>query len=213
MGAGAPKPFLPLAGRSVLEHTLAAFAAAAGVEELVLVAAGEHHERILQQARALFGGSVVAVEGGAERTDSVRAGVAALSSRAEVVLVHDAARPLVRAQHIEAVASTAAREGAALLAVPVRDTIKEAREGASQRTLDRSLLWAAQTPQGFRIAILRELLERALADDGFTPTDDSALHERYLGPVPLVEGDPENLKLTTPSDLAIAEAILTRRTP
>jgi len=114
---------------------------------------------------------------------------------------------------VEEVAEVAAREGAALLAVPVRDTVKEVAGSRSERTLDRSRLWAAQTPQGFRTSVLRELLERAARDDGFTPTDDAALHERYMGPVPIVEGEPDNLKLTTPSDLAIAGAILQSRDP
>jgi 2-C-methyl-D-erythritol 4-phosphate cytidylyltransferase len=127
------------------------------------------------------------------------------------VLVHDAARPLIQVEVIELAARTAHEQGAALVAVPVSDTLKTSASGThAERTLDRSVLWAAQTPQAFRRAVLVELLARAAADE-FEPTDDCALHERYLGPVPIVAGDPSNLKITTPSDLMIAEALLASR--
>jgi 2-C-methyl-D-erythritol 4-phosphate cytidylyltransferase len=93
----------------------------------------------------------------------------------------------------------------------VRDTIKTSSSGeAAEGTIDRSVLWAAQTPQVFRTALLRELFERA-ASDGFQPTDEAALHERYAGPVPLVEGSSDNFKITTPTDLVVAEAVLRAR--
>ena len=213
MGGEVRKPFLQLGGRTVLEHCLRAFASAACIEEFVLVIGDEDRARGIAIAEATLGREIICVPGGAERTDSVRSGVAAVSPDCEVVLVHDVARPLVRPEHIDAVARTAGSEGAALLAVPVRDTIKRAREGRSTETLERDHLWIAQTPQGFRVPLLRDLLERAAADGGFTPTDDAALHEHYLGPVPLVEGDPSNFKLTTPSDLDMAEAVLQSREP
>jgi 2-C-methyl-D-erythritol 2,4-cyclodiphosphate synthase len=152
------------------------------------------------------------VPGGDQRTRSVHAGVAAVSKECELVLVHDAARALVRPATIASAIETAAREGAALVAVRVADTLKSAPDGSrAAQTVDRSALWAAQTPQAFRTAELRELLERARTD-GFVPTDDAALYERYVGPIPLVRGDPTNLKITTPDDLALAEAILAART-
>jgi len=151
------------------------------------------------------------VAGGELRTDSVRAGLAALSSDVVVVAVHDAARPLVRTETVERALAVAAREGASIVAVPVADTVKTSVDGERvERTLDRSVLWSAQTPQCFRIELLRALIERADAD-GFRPTDDAALHERYVGPVPIVRGEATNLKLTTPEDLALAAAILRAR--
>ena len=134
-----------------------------------------------------------------------------MSQPVDVICVHDAARPLIRTATIERAIAVAARQGAALVAVPLRDTVKRSASGHSaDETLERSHLWAAQTPQCFRTELLRDLLRRA-EQDGFRPTDDSALHERYVGPVPIVEGDAANLKLTTPTDLAIAEAILAER--
>lgn len=208
MGGAVRKPFLEIAGRSLLEHACAAFASVAAVREVVLVVHADDVDRV----RALGLLKVTAVvPGGAERTDSVRAGVAALPSGAEVALVHDAARPLVRPATIEAAIATAAREGAALVAVPVRDTLKSSPDGRrAVATIDRSTVWAAQTPQAFRTSVLRELLERARRES-VTATDDAALHERYLGPIALVRGDESNINVTTPEDLAIAEAILSRR--
>jgi 2-C-methyl-D-erythritol 4-phosphate cytidylyltransferase len=205
------KAFLELRGRSVLEHSLAAFRRARCVAELVLVLRPEDEERARDLLGDVSAPEVRCVHGGEERTDSVRAGCDALSSRAEVVLVHDVARPLVLAERIDAVAAAAREHGAALLAVPVIDTIKGSDEpGWASETLDRSRLWAAHTPQAFRREVLAEVLERAARDD-FRPTDDAALHERYRGPVRLVEDDPSNLKLTTPADLLRAEAWLDAR--
>lgn len=208
------KPFLLLEGRTVLERAVAAFDAARQVQEIVLVARAEDFERIDELlARGALSPKVNArAVGGEERTDSVRLGVQAASAELDVVLVHDVARPLVRSAEIDAVVSAAARAGAALLAVPVRDTLKVSADGGRAReTLERSRIWAAQTPQGFRTALLRELLDKAAAE-GFRPTDDAALYERYVGPIPIVEGRQSNIKLTTPEDLAIARAILAATT-
>ncbi len=208
MGAQERKPFLELCGESVLSRCLRVFASCEAVDELVVVCADADRERASELSRP-FGAQVVV--GGAERTDSVRLGVGEVSPEARVILVHDAARPLVRAEQIEEVARVAADRGAALLAVPVRDTIKTSREGLQvSGTLDRELLWAAQTPQGFDAQRLRRVLARAHRDQ-FTPTDDAALFERYEGPVTLVEGDADNIKLTVPADLVLGEAILRAR--
>ena len=208
------KPFQRLGDACVLEHAAAPFARLAGVRELVVVARAEDLElvrRLVQRSPALSRVTAI-VEGGATRSDSVRAGLEVVSPECELVAVHDAARPLVSAAVVERALSVAARRGAALVAVPVRDTIKTSSSGdAAEGTIDRSVLWAAQTPQVFRAALLRELFERAASDD-FRPTDESALHERYVGPVPLVEGSSDNLKITTPTDLVVAEAILRART-
>ncbi len=213
-GTGAVrKPFLELAGATVLEQALRPFAAAKCVFEIVIVGAKGDLARLAEiasgsGAAARFAGCV---EGGAERTDSVRCGVRAVAADAEVILVHDVARPLVRVERIDAAARVAHRDGAALLAVPVRDTIKAAPDGRRvEQTLDRSRLFAAQTPQAFEARRFREILERA-EQDGFAPTDDSALWERYVGPVTIVPDDPDNIKLTTPADLALATAILRAR--
>jgi 2-C-methyl-D-erythritol 4-phosphate cytidylyltransferase len=212
--ASAPrKPFLVLEGVTVLEHACAAFDRAPSVLEIVIVAHALDVERIqamaarspaLRKVRAV-------VRGGELRTDSVRAGVAAADERSAVVAIHDVARALVEPEAIERVIAAAARGGGALLAVRATDTIKVSSDGElTDTTLDRSVLWCAQTPQAFRIDIFRELLERAAADD-FRPTDDAALYERYRGGVAIVPGDARNIKLTTPDDLPIANAILRAR--
>ncbi len=210
---GARKPLLRLAGRSLLEHACAAFDASPSIGAIVIVAHPddvEAIERLAAESSALRKVARV-VAGGAQRTDSVRLGVAQVAPHFELVLVHDAARPLVAPATIERAVEVAAREGAALTAVAVSDTLKHSSDGQrASSTLDRSTVWAAQTPQAFRTALLRELLERAQRE-GFTPTDDAALYERYVGAIALVQGERSNLKVTVPEDLAVAEAILALR--
>ncbi len=217
MGSAARKPLLRLADRTLIEHTLAAFDRCACVHEIVIVSHACDLEVFAQMARdaprlhPAFTKVRAVVPGGRKRTQSVRLGTRSVSSEIDVVLIHDAARPLIGSDVIHSAARMAMREGASVVAVPLSDTLKTSASGThAERTLDRSVLWAAQTPQGFRRATLLELLSRAEADE-FEPTDDCALHERYIGPVPIVAGDPFNMKITTPSDLIIAEALLAWR--
>jgi 2-C-methyl-D-erythritol 4-phosphate cytidylyltransferase len=215
MGAahGARKPLLPLAGRTVIEHACAAFDALPCVREIVVVAHADDVGRLreLSAASPALRKLRAVVPGGEQRPDSVRAGLAACDPASALVAVHDAARPLVTPDIVERALRAAARHGAALVAVPVADTLKAAPDGErAASTVDRSALWCAQTPQVFRLELLRALAERAAAE-GFRPTDESALHERYVGPVALVRGSAENLKITTPEDLRLAAAILRGR--
>jgi 2-C-methyl-D-erythritol 4-phosphate cytidylyltransferase len=211
---GAPrKPFLVIEGRTVLEHACAAFDAVAAVTEIVLVGNEEDVARLRQMASSSMVLRKVSavVAGGELRADSVRAGVAAAKPSTALVAIHDAARPLVTPATIERAIALAAEGGAAVVAVPVVDTIKTSSDGVhAQSTLDRSVLWSAQTPQVFRASTFRELLARAAAER-FRPTDDAALFERYLGGVPICEGDPTNFKLTTASDVLLATAVLRAR--
>ena len=214
---GKRKPQMELLGLPILEHTCAIFNAIPDIKEIVLVA---HPDDIatfeqwtldkpaLDKVRAI-------VPGGKERADSVRSGVFWCGFDMQVILVHDAARPLVRPDVVRNAILTAYREGAALVAIPVTDTIKEAdynkRTGSrALRTVDRSRLWAAQTPQVFDAVALRTMVADA-AEEGFAPTDDAGLWERFHGPVPIVMGHSTNLKITTPTDLEIAAAILRAR--
>ena len=146
-------------------------------------------------------------DGGAERSDSVAAGLAALSADCSVVLVHDAARPFVEAAVIDAVIREARSGVAAVAAVPVTDTIKEvsADDRRVLRTVPRERLWRAQTPQGFPRALLVEAHDRAQRA-GVSATDDAALVERLGAFVVVVPDSPRNVKITTPEDLAWAEA-------
>jgi 2-C-methyl-D-erythritol 4-phosphate cytidylyltransferase len=215
LGHELPKAFVPLAGRPLLLRSLEALAAVCEIERLVPVVAERDLPRLrglaaeLAAIPGLAGRLADPVAGGRERQDSVAAGLAALPPGPEWVVVHDAARPLVRPADVARVIEAAGREGAAILAAPVRDTIKRVRAGRVVQTPERSECWAAQTPQVFRVALLREALEKARAE-GFLGTDDAQLVERLGLPVAVVPGDPGNLKLTHPEDLAAAEQWLER---
>ncbi len=211
-GAGQPKAFLPLAGQPLLVHAVEALAACAAIDIIVPVLPAAEIDRL---AAWLWSASaarkvVAPITGGAERQDSMHAGLSALSADVELVAIHDAARPLVRPADVARVIAAAARSGAALLAVPVRDTLKRVRDGRVVETPPREGLWAAQTPQVFRAALLREALAKAQAD-AFQGTDDAQLVERLGCVVEIVAGDPSNLKITWPADLAWAEAALQER--
>jgi 2-C-methyl-D-erythritol 4-phosphate cytidylyltransferase len=215
MGAADSKQYLMLGDRPILVHTLQLFERMAEVDAIMLVTGPDDVQRCeayvdtygLSKLRAV-------VPGGAERQHSVREGLAALAALPggmEWVLVHDAVRPFARPAHIEACWRSAMETGAAVLAVPVKDTIKIVDErGRIQSTPDRRSLWAIQTPQAFRLSLLREAHERA-RDDGFIGTDDAMLMERIGVAVQVVESDYTNIKITTPEDLPWAEWILRER--
>lgn len=211
-GGAIPKAFVPLAGRPLLMHALSAFAAAPAVDWIVPVVAAADLRRWaeLEAEWSSLPGLRAAVAGGAERQHSVRAGLAALPPDAEWVAVHDAARPLVTVQEIERVVEAARPGGAAILAVAVRDTVKRVRHGRVVDTPDRAECHAAQTPQVFRVDLLREALEKAAAE-GFVGTDDSQLVERLGVAVAVVPGSQRNLKVTDAADLAAAEGRLGER--
>ena len=206
------KAFVSLAGRPLILHALAALGAVPELDRIVPVVAESELERV----RELLAGpgahakAADPVAGGAERQDSVWAGVEALPDDVEIVAIHDAARCLVRPAAVSRAIAVARREGAAILAVPARDTIKRVSGTRIIETPSRSECWTAQTPQVFRIALLREALAKAAAD-GYRGTDDAELVERLGAPVHVVPGDSDNLKLTHPEDLMVAERILQER--
>jgi 2-C-methyl-D-erythritol 4-phosphate cytidylyltransferase len=208
----APKAFVPLAGRCLLLRSLEAVAASEEVDLVVPVVGRDAMPRLAaldSELRAMHKVGA-AVAGGAERQDSVRCGLKALPGEVTHVAIHDAARPLVRPQDVSRVVRAGRARGAALLAVPVRDTIKRVEAGRVVATPPRSECYAAQTPQVFRIDWLRDALAKAEAD-GVRGTDDASLVERLGVPVEVVEGDPANLKITSAEDLALAEVWLRRR--
>jgi 2-C-methyl-D-erythritol 4-phosphate cytidylyltransferase len=209
MGAAENKAFLPVAGRPVLAHTLDAFERCSRVETVVIVAAPEEVERVRGYVLSWGCRKVSAVvRGGAERQDSVEAGLAALST--EGVLVHDAARPLVTAEQIESCCSAAEVHGASALVVPVKDTVKVVEGGMIVSTPDRAALFAVQTPQAFARTELQEA-HRLAREAGVAATDDAMLYERLGRKVAAVPGTYTNLKITTPEDLLIAELFLSGR--
>lgn len=203
---GADKLWLDAAGRPLVRRTLDALAAAAIFERTVVVAPHAAWDRLRTEAAAAGLGDIALVEGGAHRQDSVRAALP-LCGDAEVVCVHDAARPLCPPALFGAVVEAARREGAATAAVPVVDTVKRVdAAGTVLETLDRGALVAVQTPQAFVASLLREAHERAA---GAPPADDDCVLVERLGRrVVTVPGDPANLKVTTPADLAVVVARL-----
>jgi 2-C-methyl-D-erythritol 4-phosphate cytidylyltransferase len=201
------KLFAPLAGRSLIAHTLMAFEVCRAVDATVLVLAEENLERGRDLVTSAGFDKVAAIcRGGPRRQDSVRLGLEALP-KCRWVVVHDGARPLVTAALIEAGLTAAVETGAAIAAVPLADTLKEATEdGLIVRTLDRRNLWCAQTPQVFERELLREA--HRLADAVGDATDDAALVEALGRRVKVFPGSVRNLKVTTAADLALAQALL-----
>jgi 2-C-methyl-D-erythritol 4-phosphate cytidylyltransferase len=204
LGAGGPKAFVDIAGRPMLEWSLEAFRSAETIGQIVVAAPPEAQDRVA-------GLGVIAVAGGEHRSESVANALG--SCDADIVVVHDAARPLVSPGLIDAVVEElAAEDGAAgvIAAAPVSDTVKQANEsGVVERTLDRSGLWAVQTPQAFRAQDLRDALTDADSLPG--ATDDAMLVEGRGGRVLIHASSPDNLKVTTPFDLRVAELLLSEQ--
>lgn len=209
LGRPVPKAFVPLAGTPILVHTLDRLGRVPELRFLLPVLPPGELPRYRALAPALAGvpGLLDPVEGGVERQESAAAGLAALPPEVELVVVHDAARPLVRPQAVSRVIRAARTHGAAILARPVVDTVKRVHDDVVVETVDREALFAAQTPQVFERSLYREALERA-RQEGFRGTDDASLVERLGRPVHVVPGDPDNRKITEEADLAIAEFLL-----
>ncbi|HEY4551728.1 MAG TPA: 2-C-methyl-D-erythritol 4-phosphate cytidylyltransferase [Bacillaceae bacterium] len=210
MGAGRNKLFLELNGRPVILHTLDVFAADPLCRKIILVIQPgdeDYFSYILAGERCME--KIIMVHGGEERQYSVHNGLLA-ADREGLVLVHDGARPFIRSEAVRRLAEAAGQYGAAIAAVPVKDTIKKATNLEVVETVERSSLWQVQTPQAFRFSVLMEAHEQARRDR-FLGTDEASLVERNGYPVRIVESDYDNIKLTTPEDLYFAEAILKKR--
>ena len=212
-GGEQPKQYLPVLGRPVLEWTLAAVLGSRNVRgAMVAVSPDDERHRSL---RVPQGSRLMFCSGGAERADSVLRALEALLARGaspdDWALVHDAARPCLCAADLETLLTeTVGRGEGGLLAVPVRDTLKHAEGNLVTATVPRAGLWQALTPQVFPLGLLEDALRRALGD-GASITDEAQAMERVGLRPRLVEGSPENIKLTRPSDLPLVEAILAAR--
>ena len=206
LGAGVPKALVELHGKTLLRWSVEALAAAPSIQEIVVA--------LPEGVDAPEG--TVGVRGGAVRSESVREALraAGVGGEADIVLVHDAARPLLSPALVEAVIAAVIERDveAAVAAAAVSDTVKRARDGIVLETLQRSQLWAVQTPQAFRRAALERVL-KAPAEVLAQATDDASLIERSGGSVAIVPSSPENLKITTPLDLELAAALLASRKP
>jgi len=203
------KPYLSLAGRPILDHALDRLSHAPGCEQIVVVIHQTDHadETLAAHLKEAFG-VVDLVGGGPTRQASVWAGLQVVQQALDLVLIHDAVRPLVAPQVVRRVAEAAQRDGAAIAAVRATETVKEVDERATiTGTPPRRRLWYARTPQGFRKELILRAHKKGRAD-GFHATDDAQLVERLGEPVGVVEDNYENVKITTQQDLLIAEAIL-----
>ena len=207
------KQYLPLGGRPILVHTLLALEESPSIEEIILAVGNEEIDYCQLAIVKRFGLRKVKriVAGGGKRQDSVYNALKKVGEDCHIVLVHDSVRPFITREIIQRTVEGAGIHKAVATAVPVTDTIKEGNEqGFVERTLDRNFLWAIQTPQGFESGLLKEAYSRAY-ETGFYGTDDASLVEKIGHPVKVIEGSHENIKITTPEDLIIAEAILRER--
>jgi 2-C-methyl-D-erythritol 4-phosphate cytidylyltransferase len=209
MGPGVDKLFLEVAGRPVVAHTWSRFEEAACIDEIVLVVRDGMQSAFDELARRYgFRKAHGYAIGGKERQDSVWSGLQVMDPRAEIVAIQDAARPCTSPQLIEATVAAARETGAAVAAHRVTDTLKESDGGLRVgRTVDRSRLWAVQTPQTFRVEVLRAALA-AVRQQGLLVTDDTAACELIGQPVKLVEETTPNPKVTVPSDLLLVGLLL-----
>jgi 2-C-methyl-D-erythritol 4-phosphate cytidylyltransferase len=209
LGEDVPKPYLELAGKTILEHTLSRFQEVPGLGEVIVSASDPHLEQTAELLNKLFPDKVThVVKGGRERQDSIRNALGKISGKTGLIAVHDAVRPFVDPEDIERCIAEASRWGGAVLAVPARDTIKVAGPNNEiVQTPDRSTLWQAQTPQVFWAALLREAYDHADKYD-VLGSDDSSLVEKVGGKIVLVKGSGKNFKITYPFDLDVAGYLL-----
>ncbi len=209
---GTDKIMADLGGEPLILHTLRAFEACEDIQEIILVT----REDLLEPLSTLCVENKITkvnklCKGGESRAESVQAGLDLVSKKCDLVAIHDGARPLVTEKIIHDAVRKAEKFGAAAPAVPVKDTIKVVHGGVVESTPDRSGLYAVQTPQVFKVNVYRAALEKSLGAKE-QPTDDCSVAEQYGLRVIITEGSDENLKVTTPTDLVLAEAILQMRT-
>lgn len=210
MGAGYNKLFLELAGRPIIFHTIDVFASDPNCKKIILVIQPADEKWFIERLeKESYMTDIQFALGGMERQYSVYNGLKSASPDG-VVLVHDGARPFIGLDTIDELVSVAAKNGSAILAVPVKDTIKKVRGLEVMETIERSSLWQVQTPQAFHFSVLYNAHVRAEAEH-FMGTDEASLVERAGFSVKIVQGDYDNIKLTTQEDLYFAEAILKKR--
>jgi 2-C-methyl-D-erythritol 4-phosphate cytidylyltransferase len=213
MGKAVAKQFLPLGDKPMLAHTLLVFQRAPEIDEIIPVLSEEDMENCLRDVIEQYHITKVKtlVVGGKERQDSVKNGLQKLEKDASIVLVHDGVRPFVTHEMIKESIELAKKGECIAVGVPIKDTIKEVdNKNIVCRTLERNRLWAIQTPQTFPVKILRRAYEESQQHNRYG-TDDASLVEQAGGKVRVIMGSYENIKITTPEDLILAEEILRRR--
>jgi 2-C-methyl-D-erythritol 4-phosphate cytidylyltransferase len=209
-----PKQFLRLIDKPLLAHTIERFEKSRLVDEIVVVVPRDYLSFCSKEIVDRFGFGKIGriVIGGKERQDSVFRGLKAIDSKMDIVLIHDGVRPLVKTQKINKIIEFCRKEGPVLFALPVKETIKRVEENRVITTLDRSKIWTVQTPQAFPYQLIMHAYKEANKDK-FIGTDDSQLVERMGIAVKVVEGDEDNIKITTMEDLKIAEYLLKNKSP
>lgn len=207
-GGDTPKQYLVLGGRPMLELTLSRFMAASSIRSIVVVVAADRVAALQAELPRHFTKVQQVVAGGATRQDSMACGVMALAVEPDtIVAVHDAARPFIFPETIDACVTAARQHGAAIVALNARDTIKQIDTAhVITKTIPRETIWQAQTPQAFRCELLQRAIKHA-RETGVQGTDEAALVEALGVPVMVVPGHPWNIKVTTPDDMVLAEAI------
>ena len=208
MGRNIPKQFLEIQNKPIFIYTLEKLDSSTLINEIILVVRTEDVDAVKETVEE-WGIKKVSsvVPGGKERQDSVLNGLRILSEEVNIVVIHDAVRPFVSVEKIEEVIKVAREKDAAILAIPVKDTIKRGENGCVEATLNRNFLWSVQTPQAFKTDLIKRAFEKA-RKDGIYATDDSSLVERLGYPVYIVKGEEKNIKITSPEDLLIAEVFV-----
>lgn len=210
MGERVAKPFLRIGGREILAYTLDVFEACGVIDEVWVIVAPEHRALCQQTVVDHYGFHKVrgVIAGGATRQESVWQGLQQVGQGVEFVVVHDGVRPLVTEKLLQEALHQAVSHGAAIAAVPVKDTLKRvSATGEVEATMPREGLWRVQTPQAFRRRLLQEAFQHAWKQ-GFTATDEAGLIEALGQGVRIVQGLESNVKITTPDDLLICESLL-----
>ena len=209
MGSKINKQFIAIDNKPILVHTLETFENCDYIDEIILVSKEDEVEYCKKEVVAKYRFKKVKniIRGGKERQDSIYNGILALNENSNIVLTHDGARPFVKEEHIINGIEGVIEYGACVTGVPVKDTMKVVVEGTDRvhHTPNRSLMWAAQTPQCFWTDLLRQGYEYAI-DEGIVGTDDSSLVEKMGHPVTMIMGSYDNIKITTPEDLIIADS-------
>lgn len=214
MGSGVKKQFLQLEGKEILALTLEVFEKVEEISGVILVTGKADIETCREICeRYAFSKVKIITEGGANRQESVLNGLSRVPHECGAVIIHDGARPFVTAEKILETVEKAEKEGGCILAVPVKDTIKMVTpSGEIERTPERALLYQAQTPQTFRFPEILDAHRRAVVMGDFRCTDDAQIVEKYMDmKVVITEGSPDNIKITTPTDLNIAREIIRER--
>ncbi len=205
LGSTMPKQFLEISGKPIFIHTLEKFDLCREVNEVILVVQADKIENAEKSIHTYHIQKVKKiVKGGTERQHSVMNGINEIPDGIGLVVIHDAVRPFISIGKITEVIQTAQKEGAAILAIPVKNTIKQGSHGRVIKTLKRESLWNVQTPQAFQIDWIKKAYDKAERDN-VCATDDALLIERLGYPIKIVEGEEQNIKITSPADLFMAE--------